>query len=103
MGVPISTASTVTTCEELQLRLAETEELLAAKEEEASVVLDALAHSGDPKRAEQRKELAEEAHREAIRAAEHAAVLRERFAEAASRHAACAVARAASLRELRAS
>jgi hypothetical protein len=102
MEVPISTASSVTACEELQLRLAETEELLAAKEEEASVVLDALAQSGDPDRAEQRKVLAAEAHREAIRAAEHAAVLRERFAEAATRHAQSAVARAASLRELRA-
>jgi hypothetical protein len=96
-------ASNTVSCDELQLRLAETEELLATQEEEASVILAGLARSGDPDRAEHRKELAEEAHREAVRAAEHAAVLRERFAEAASRQAALAVARAARLRETLAS
>jgi len=99
--VPFTSASPTTTCEELQLRLAETEEQLAAKEEAASVVLDALAATGDPNWAEHRKHLADQAHREAVRAAEHAAALREGFAEAAQHEATRAAALASSLRELR--
>ncbi|HEY3941372.1 MAG TPA: hypothetical protein VGL60_02710 [Acidimicrobiales bacterium] len=74
----IPEASRPVRCEALQLRLAETEEVLAAKEEEASVVLGALARSGDPAWAPRRREMADEAHREALRAAEHAARLREK-------------------------
>jgi hypothetical protein len=69
------------------LRLAETEEQLASKEEAASVVLDALAVHGDPGQAERRKHLARVAHREALRAAEHAAALRRRIADLATHDA----------------
>jgi hypothetical protein len=86
-------------CEQLQLRLAETEEQLAAREEAACLVLHALAQSGDPVGAEQLKQLAHQAHSEALRALEHAAALRQRFADAAHGRALRAAERVASLRD----
>jgi hypothetical protein len=85
--VPSINATASVRCEELQLRLAETEEQLASKEEAASVVLDALAQTGDPRQAERRKQLARLAHREALRAAEHAAALRRRVGSRAHHEA----------------
>ena len=97
--MPISLVPSPDRCEALHLRLAETEEQLAAREEAASVVLQALAQTGDPDRAEQLWQLARQAHREAVRALEHAAVLRQRFADAAHDRARRAAGRVTSLRD----